>query len=675
MIEFWKNRTYWQKGALSGLILGFLSYLGPLVYTIITSQVSIPKPSILMIGYILLSILILSGVAGVFFGIFGFLVGIIKKEESETEIDKIPEQRGLEEFFKPNKKKIANTVLLLFISVIYLMIYTAFNFETAFLFSPLLLFYLLPIPVLIIFVLLAYIFSCYIIESKKLIRGIIFYSIIFIIIFTITPFSTTSRNCDSHSDCANRYCCGCMNKHSVCGTTLPWRDYHVTCTANFGSCSCIDNVCREVYYENFNTVEECYELNNVDACISNLASRNEDIEICESIEDINIKIKCKEELIKEEDITKEFCNLYTDIGNKNMCLRKLAERLNDLSLCYEMEPERAKESCLVGLGFLTSPEDCEKLKEYKTNCYYKLAENSNDTTFCDKIDTELHRDSCITKFAQSINDCDRIESDWMKKDCISKFSPSLKAECEGINEKYAELECYFNLALKLKDINLCDEVEDIELRGLCVLEFVASLNSVEECEKTGGAETACYNYFSKKLNDPEICHKISPELFERLCLVEFVADAEECKAFGGEDSRSRCYYKIAWETKGLSLCDKVEAEDWKNACIERISNVESCETMEGSYKDSCYYSSAIRIRYYGSGISWGDKSLCNKIEYDESLKNRCIGIIASEEKCASIKDRYQRYECYYDAAINFRFQSFCEKIINAKLRLDCHAAF
>lgn len=290
--------------------------------------------------------------------------------------------RGWKEFFKPDIRKILTSLLLFGISAFIIIIFPIlipFYFIT-------LLFFSLPILTLLIFILLTYFFGCYISRNKKWFKGIIFYLVAFIIVSTAIFFAIEGYNilfghsCNTDDDCRFDYYGGAVNDKYIVLSSPYDEQPGIGFMAVWPICE--NNRCKSLEPEKVTSVEDCERRDGHTrlSCYGELAQRLNDSSLCNQI---------KDQYLKRE------------------CISPIAQKLNDSSLCNEIEDEAWKEWCLN--KFVTSAEDCEKMKYQKSLCYLNLARKLNDSSLCNEIEDEILKEKCIAESTTSIEDCERMK--------------------------------------------------------------------------------------------------------------------------------------------------------------------------------------------------------------------------------------------------------------------------
>lgn len=76
--DYWKNRSYWQKGAILGIIFGLLMYFGFFAFISVGSSVTMENMVAWLVFFVGFPLLV-SVICGLLFGFTGFLIGLVKK--------------------------------------------------------------------------------------------------------------------------------------------------------------------------------------------------------------------------------------------------------------------------------------------------------------------------------------------------------------------------------------------------------------------------------------------------------------------------------------------------------------------------------------------------------------------------------------------------------------------
>ena len=190
---------------------------------------------------------------------------------------------------------------------------------------------------------------------------------------------------------------------------------------------------------------------------------------------------------------------------------------------------------------INTAEDCEKMKEQRDYCYFNLVKSSENRSLCYKINGEKLKEKCLAQTAEKTEDCGRLTSTSLQWDC------------------------YYNLAIKLKDPTICTKMRHISPTvnavEYCIRE---STTSPETCKKLGDWEDTCYMEWALEYSQPEYCEKSEGHKIE--CYRELsikLNDLDLCKKSGG----SYCYQIIAKRLKDPSICDNIKEESIKKYCI------------------------------------------------------------------------------------------------------------
>lgn len=143
---------------------------------------------------------------------------------------------------------------------------------------------------------------------------------------------------------------------------------------------------------------------------------------------------------------------------------------------------------------------------------------------------------------------------------------------------------------------------------------------------------------AKEIRD--ICNTMSYVPRRELCLSIIplrTKDPTICKELNtsdeGEDS---CILRVAFETKNLTACDLMQAANGSDACKMII-------LLDNKTKSK---SDCLKI----PNLDFRDICLWDTFHYNES-----------EIPCPTLKDKYLKKRCYYDAALELNDEKFCEE--------------
>lgn len=225
------------------------------------------------------------------------------------------------------------------------------------------------------------------------------------------------------------------------------------------------------------------ENENADRCYKNLASLNDNIDLCNKALFKDIKYECYGEFhplddqlcAKIEDEQYRLgclkdCSVLTDASSRDSCLRVRA--IDDLSidLCASISLEETKDSCYK--SYLESATTCSQIQtvSYKDTCYSSLAAKNKNASLCQPIiDTQI-RERCTSVTSTSIEDCASIQNQRMRDVCRANHA-RIPEECEEFSFSLAKDTCYSSLAQKEGNARLCARISDVSTKTVCEHSF------------------------------------------------------------------------------------------------------------------------------------------------------------------------------------------------------------
>ena len=147
-----------------------------------------------------------------------------------------------------------------------------------------------------------------------------------------------------------------------------------------------------------------------EACIADLALENQDIKLCDQIEDPK---------------TIDFCqindNYWIQICNKNVAIKT-----NNPEPCYGLESNLDHDECFEEIANYTAqPKLCVEMKDdiKSADCVSDLALEAEDVTICNLINVKIEREICYAKLAKATQDpskCEVITFSPLKKQCLER---------------------------------------------------------------------------------------------------------------------------------------------------------------------------------------------------------------------------------------------------------------
>ncbi len=88
--------------------------------------------------------------------------------------------------------------------------------------------------------------------------------------------------------------------------------------------------------------------------------------------------------------------------------------------------------------------------------------------------------------------------------------------CEKLTDSDARDECYFNIAIEIKDDNLCERIIESIPKNICHAVVLSNANLCEEITDNDGKDI-CYGTYAIQNNDSSICEKIIDGTKKDIC--------------------------------------------------------------------------------------------------------------------------------------------------------------
>jgi len=156
----------------------------------------------------------------------------------------------------------------------------------------------------------------------------------------------------------------------------------------------------------------------------------------------------------------------------------------------------------------------------------------------------------------------------------------------------------------------------------CYKEYAKITFNVSVCELLHGSRGQCYYDLALLLKDVEICDKIPDASISRLARLECHAVLEKNYSYCYQmyekpetvSRDSHCLVLVAFEKEDISGCDFADDLEYKQYCLAVMNGDFSyCDDVKSDYLDWCYY------EYY---LKTKDNSVCSRIE-DNFRANLC----------------------------------------------------
>jgi len=125
-------------------------------------------------------------------------------------------------------------------------------------------------------------------------------------------------------------------------------------------------------------------------------------------------------------------NLYMD---REMCYINVTEELGDYKICLVIKNDETKNQCLRTVAEkINDASICDKVNIWKNSCYFEVARNTKDVSICEKMNYEgdnhdgiLNRNTCyyeISKINKDASICEKIINNKNLKESCQKDANS-----------------------------------------------------------------------------------------------------------------------------------------------------------------------------------------------------------------------------------------------------------
>lgn len=265
-------------------------------------------------------------------------------------------------------------------------------------------------------------------KNKKLLIGFLVVGVILIIgwwvlniyqVNTCANLEKNVNNCDDDSDCicTNKGCfLGNIEYYELCiDKSLQCEDF---CGWAGAPAACINQNCTIDYPKNGWGYKDCDKLTSnetqnfckevIIGWIIEDMHRQDDITICNQIEDEAMKVECKDEYYSryaEKNKDPELCQKIISKDKQKWCYIQVAEVMGSLQVCENIkERELCYEMVAVATGNISicemlAAKASEELDITPDMCYDMAARERKDPTICEKITDPITKRYCneVTK--------------------------------------------------------------------------------------------------------------------------------------------------------------------------------------------------------------------------------------------------------------------------------------
>ncbi|MCX6736542.1 MAG: hypothetical protein NTW73_00405 [Candidatus Parcubacteria bacterium] len=223
--------------------------------------------------------------------------------------------------------------------------------------------------------------------------------------------------------------------------------------------------------------------------------------------------------------------------NKDSCLESFAVANQDISICDKIQQILTKNQCYLNVALAKQdPSNCEKIEINITErhgltilrdgwtigkeaCYSSIAVIKEDISICDNMQEKSEKYLCISNVAitkQNLSICDIIQDQVIKNDCYSNVSIFRQAlSMCGPADYYSSREPY-DCLLKLVvaygdklDQSICEKIQDPDPRYIshCYEAIALAKRDTSICDKSY-YKIDCYQSFVAILEDIYVCYML-----------------------------------------------------------------------------------------------------------------------------------------------------------------------
>ena len=263
---------------------------------------------------------------------------------------------------------------------------------------------------------------------------------------------------------------------------------------------------------------------------------------------------------------------------------------------------------------------------------------------------DIFEEKKIISLSQLIETCEGIKDESFKPRCIKMVCDLAKRKEEKIRKCLSDDSINKDSCLMMimpLTVEVCDNLSNDSYKNTCYSMVIGQTKDISMCEVDSNdipEKITCYKNLALAKDDPEICQKIDYNYFKEWCTTDSAKDFSICHSI----------------KKGMLYWDEAKLNDQKNICLGAVTgNVNYCEKITGN-KSSCYSDIAARR---------DDLSICDKIESDNYSKDECYMRIATKRGDSSLCNELGnklREQCYNQISIQKADFSFCEKLLGAE---------
>ncbi len=294
-------------------------------------------------------------------------------------------------------------------------------------------------------------------------------------------------------------------------------------------------------------------------CYYNLAMEKEDPTICDKFPDS-----------EPQGYSSNWASTAPYL-RKSSCLRDLAKKTKDPSICKKIKYQLVRDHCLAVVTQNSSL--CEGISgRMRNTCYLEVVAVTKDPRICEKMGTDPNSlRSCYDILSyyyqkQNLGVCESItgaDSENRRDACYRniakvKWNPSI---CDKIQSQSYKDECYYGVAIVNRNSSLCDRIQRELYKYECY----------ENVARSRGDYTPCDNIPDQHYRDK--CYCASTDYNKNLSICDKIQD---------QNCRYMCYGSVARAKKDTSICDKIQDQNEKDTCYHYV-------TSGGAGPGACIY--------------------------------------------------------------------------------------
>lgn len=223
-------------------------------------------------------------------------------------------------------------------------------------------------------------------------------------------YAENARHCESDEDCKivgqfadddDKSCSCCRGCASHLYSDQLTKNSRVmsACWPVYG-CKCVNNTCAAIDY-------------------IKIAVQQKDSSICQNM------IFDKGHCLKSVAIALQNTSICFNIDNNDFKYSCLATIKKDEAICGNIDWEPSKELCYEDIAVLKEdPLLCEKCDVFKDDCFKEVALLKSSVELCERIVYEYTKIVCLAIVKKDSSICEKLPSSegstWMKNDCIAE---------------------------------------------------------------------------------------------------------------------------------------------------------------------------------------------------------------------------------------------------------------